>query len=61
MGQSLYNSVSFGAGGALGSLASSYLWQYYGPESAFGFAAGIAFLGSLGAWYGLESQHYSNS
>lgn len=53
-GQALYNSLSFGAGGALGSLIGGWLWSATGPASAFGFAALIASLGWLIAWYWIE-------
>ncbi len=46
-GQALYSSLSFGAGGALGSLGSGYLWGPAGAEVVFALAAlaaGIAFL-----------------
>lgn len=45
-GQALYASVSFGAGGAIGSLASGYLWEPLGAELTFVLAAGIALLGT---------------
>ena len=45
-GQALYSSLSFGAGGALGSLASGYLWSSTGPQSTYLMAAGV----SLAAW-----------
>ena len=38
-GQALYSSLSFGAGGAVGSLASGYLWSGYGPQSTYLWAA----------------------
>jgi PPP family 3-phenylpropionic acid transporter len=38
-GQALYSSLSFGAGGALGSIASGYLWTGLGPQSMFALAA----------------------
>lgn len=38
-GQALYSSLSFGAGGALGSIASGYLWTSLGPQSMFALAA----------------------
>jgi PPP family 3-phenylpropionic acid transporter len=38
-GQALYSSVSFGAGGALGSIASGYLWSGLGPQSMYTLAA----------------------
>jgi PPP family 3-phenylpropionic acid transporter len=54
-GQALYSSLSFGAGGAAGSLASGYLWKDLGPEAMFLLAAvvsltalGVAFRGIKG-------------
>ncbi len=38
-GQALYSSVSFGAGGALGSLISGYLWLTPGPMWTYFLAA----------------------
>jgi len=38
-GQALYSSVGFGAGGAVGSLASGYLWLSPGPTITFSLAA----------------------
>jgi PPP family 3-phenylpropionic acid transporter len=38
-GQALYSSLSFGAGGAAGSLVSGYLWTGIGPEAMFQLAA----------------------
>jgi PPP family 3-phenylpropionic acid transporter len=43
-GQALYTSIGFGAGGALGGLASGWLWQHAGPGLTFTFAAGAALL-----------------
>jgi len=45
-GQALYSSVSFGAGGAIGSLFSGYLWLSPGPTITFSIAA----LASFVAW-----------
>ena len=41
-GQALYSSSSFGAGGALGSLAAGYLWSSWGPEATYLLAAGVS-------------------
>jgi len=49
-GQALYNSVSFGVGGAAGSLISGALWSSAGPTVTFLTAAGIAALGWLAAF-----------
>lgn len=39
-GQALYSSVTYGLGGAIGSVASGYLWSLYGKNSMF-LAAGL--------------------
>lgn len=41
-GQALYSSISFGAGGAIGSLFSGYLWLAPGPTFTFLLAALMA-------------------
>jgi len=41
-GQALYSSMSFGVGGALGSLYSGYLWEHAGPVSMYVTAAAAA-------------------
>jgi len=46
-GQALYSSVSFGAGGAFGSLFSGYLWDTPGPQSIFVIASALSFIGFL--------------
>lgn len=38
-GQALYSSISFGAGGAAGSLVSGYLWTGLGPQAMYLMAA----------------------
>jgi PPP family 3-phenylpropionic acid transporter len=49
-GQALYNSVSFGAGGAVGSLTSGVLWSGAGASVTFGVSAVAAALAWLVAW-----------
>ncbi len=49
-GQALYASLSFGAGGALGSLSSGFLWSSLGPAVTFGLSAVVALLAFLTAW-----------
>lgn len=49
-GQALYSSVTFGIGGALGSLYGGYLWDSAGPEVVYLVAAGISLLALLVAW-----------
>ncbi len=46
-GQALYSSISFGAGGAVGSLYSGYFWERFGPSSGFLAAALLALLGAM--------------
>ena len=41
-GQALYSSISFGAGGAVGSLISGYLWTGMGAQSMYLLAAGVS-------------------
>ncbi len=53
-GQALYSSLSFGAGGALGSLAAGYLWSSWGPEVTYLLAAGVSALGFVVAWRSLR-------
>jgi len=45
-GQALYSSLGYGAGGAVGTLASGYIWSSVGAVYAFVFAAALC----LGAW-----------
>jgi PPP family 3-phenylpropionic acid transporter len=46
-GQAAYLSVSFGAGGMVGGLASGFLWDMVGPAWTFGFGALAALAGLL--------------
>jgi len=43
-GQALYSSMSFGAGGALGSLYSGYAWSWLGPSQTYLLAAALTVL-----------------
>jgi len=45
MGQSLYSSLSFGLGGALGSLYAGYVWESAGPVATYLLAAVISLIG----------------
>lgn len=50
-GQGLYSSISFGAGGALGSLGSGYLWDLsHGAVWAFSLAGICAIIGAIIGW-----------
>ena len=49
-GQALYASVSFGAGGAVGTFASGFIWEHRGPTFAYTLASVVALLGALVVW-----------
>ncbi len=46
-GQALYASLSFGAGGAVGTFASGFLWDTLGPPVAYTLASATALAGAL--------------
>ena len=56
-GQALYSSVSFGAGGAAGSLYSGAVWEGMTPEASFFAAAGLGLLAWLIAWRWIRARH----
>lgn len=49
-GQAIYSSLSFGAGGALGSMVSGLLWDSMGAELTYTLAASFSALALLIAW-----------
>jgi MFS transporter, PPP family, 3-phenylpropionic acid transporter len=46
-GQALFGSLTYGAGGMLGGLASGPIWQHYGATMVYSFSAGMSLLGLL--------------
>jgi PPP family 3-phenylpropionic acid transporter len=46
-GQALFGSLTYGAGGMLGGLASGPIWQHFGATVLFTCSAGMAVLGLL--------------
>jgi PPP family 3-phenylpropionic acid transporter len=52
-GQTLYSSVSYGAGGAAGALGAGWLWEAAGPGWAFSLSALAGLVGLLFA-HGLK-------
>ena len=50
LGQTLFSSVGYGAGGALGALAAGWAWQAAGPALAFSVSAGAALMGLFFAY-----------
>ena len=55
-GQALYSSLSFGAGGALGSLAAGYLWEGLGAQQMYLFAAATAALAAIVVWQSMSRE-----
>jgi PPP family 3-phenylpropionic acid transporter len=53
-GQALYSSLSFGAGGAVGSLVSGVLWEPLGPMNTFLIAAALSLLAAVIAWVWMD-------
>lgn len=53
-GQALYSSVSFGAGGAIGSLFSGYFWLSPGPTITFSIAAIATLIAFIIGFYWLK-------
>lgn len=54
-GQALYGSLTYGAGGMLGGLASGPLWQHWGASVMYLCSAAVAFLGLLLLWWKLRA------
>ena len=54
-GQALYASLSFGAGGAAGSLISGFMWDHFSPQLLFSAAAGMALLAWFIVWRFIDS------
>jgi len=50
-GQAIYGSLSFGIGGAVGSLYSGHAWSTLGPTVTFNIAAGSAVMAFCIAWF----------
>ena len=46
-GQALFGSLTYGAGGVVGGLASGPIWQHYGASVLYSCSAGVALLGLL--------------
>jgi PPP family 3-phenylpropionic acid transporter len=56
-GQALYSSLSFGAGGAAGSLMSGYVWAGVSPSATFIVAAAVSTLAFGLAWRGIRTKN----
>jgi len=53
-GQALYSALGFGLGGAFGSMASGYAWEFTGAAGAYAGAAAVAGLATVIAWRGMQ-------
>jgi PPP family 3-phenylpropionic acid transporter len=53
-GQALYSSISFGAGGAAGTLVSGYLWAGLGPQAMYLMAAAICLCAAAVVLFGVR-------
>ena len=60
-GQALFGSLSYGAGGMLGGLASGPIWQHYGASVLYSCSAGMALLGMLVMWWKLRDMAESRA
>ncbi len=49
-GQALYGSITYGAGGMIGGLASGPIWVHFGPSMLYTFSAVAALLGLALLW-----------
>jgi len=54
-GQALYSSISFGAGGAAGSLASGYLWTGIGPQAMYLLSAAASLVALVVVYAGIRT------
>ena len=50
-GQALFGSLTYGAGGVLGGMASGPIWQHFGASVLYSCSAGLALLGLLLMWH----------
>jgi len=53
-GQALYSSVSFGAGGMVGSLYAGYTWDSLGATASYQIAVALSLLSLAVAWWGIK-------
>ena len=59
--QSLFGSISYGAGGVIGSVLCGYSWDRYGAAVTYTGAAVFALSGSLLIWWGLQADEGSSA
>ncbi len=56
-GQALYASMSFGAGGAVGTFASGFVWEHWGEAVAYTLASAVALAGAFIIWRFIGEGH----
>lgn len=56
-GQALYSSLSFGAGGAVGTFASGFTWDQWGAAVTYSVAAVVSLLGTWIALRFIDASH----
>ncbi len=59
-GQALYSSLSFGAGGAVGTFTSGLLWEQWGAAFAYTMASAMALLGAWVVWRFIPASKLDN-
>ena len=59
-GQALYSSISFGAGGAVGSLVSGMTWESLGSSQTFFLAALFSLVGLVITWFWIRPEEQLN-
>ncbi len=59
-GQSLYNSITYGVGGAIGGLGGGYLIDYWGAANTFKFSAILPLIGFIIIYLGLSDKIKAN-
>ena len=59
-GQSLYNSITYGVGGAIGGLGGGYLIDYWGAANTFIFSAILPLIGFIIIYLGLSDKIKAN-
>jgi len=55
-GMALYGSISFGAGGVVGSLASGYMMGWFGASFTFAAASLVALIAAVLAWFRVQGK-----
>ncbi|GMR06753.1 MAG: major facilitator superfamily domain-containing protein 6 [Gammaproteobacteria bacterium] len=60
-GMALYGSISFGAGGAVGSLTSGYMMGWFGASFTFAAASLVALIAAVLAWFRVAKPNHGSA